>query len=73
MTNALPKSILLDLDDTIIATNVVADGVWQSVCSEFAPRLQGLSSQQLFTGVSGAPSLVLERPCKTPQGALEPF
>ena len=48
MTYSLPKSILLDLDDTIIATNVIADGVWQSVCSEFAPRLQGLSSQQLF-------------------------
>ena len=48
MKYGLPKTILLDLDDTIIATSVVTDVVWQSVTAEFAPRLLGHSPQRML-------------------------
>ena len=49
MRNQLPKAILLDLDDTILAYVTLADEVWLAVCSRFAPRLQGQQPDQLLS------------------------
>ena len=72
MTHGLPKSILLDLDDTIIATSVVADVVWQSVTSEFAPRLQGLSSQRLVEAFHEHRRWYWNDPARASRGRLSP-
>ena len=34
----LPKGILFDLDDTIIAYGVIAGPIWKSVCEAYAGR-----------------------------------
>ena len=49
MRNPLPKALLLDLDDTILAYVTLADEVWQVVCSQFATKLQGQPPDQLLT------------------------
>ena len=51
MTGERPKAILFDMDDTILAYNSVADGVWQVVCNRFAPRVEGLQPDELLKSV----------------------
>ena len=45
MTNQLPKAILFDMDDTILAYSHNTDHSWQMVCSRFASRVgnEGIS------------------------------
>ena len=38
----LPKGILFDLDDTIIAYTPVAEPTWRKVCNEFTLNNNGL-------------------------------
>lgn len=54
MNDSLPKAILLDLDDTILALSQSADPCWQSVCERFAPRMEGLTPEQLFAAIKGS-------------------
>lgn len=52
MTSAkLPKAVLLDLDDTIIAFSASSLPCWRSVCERFAPRLEGLTATALFEAI----------------------
>ena len=51
MTDKLPKAILFDLDDTILATNIMADDVWQKVCKMFAPRVERLKPDVLLKAI----------------------
>jgi putative hydrolase of the HAD superfamily len=37
---ALPKGILFDLDDTLIAYDVVAEQLWRDLCEHYARRMQ---------------------------------
>jgi len=46
----LPPAILLDLDDTIVAFDVVADDCWRSICTEYAPAL-GVDVERLYAAV----------------------
>jgi len=48
----MPKVILLDLDDTILALSETADPCWQRVCDRFAPRFEGLTSAKLFAAIN---------------------
>ena len=47
----LPKAILLDLDDTIIALSGSAAPCWRLVCDRFAGQVEGLTSQALFDAI----------------------
>ena len=47
-SGSLPKAMLLDLDDTIIAFGDAAVGGWRDVCARFAARLGGFSSIELL-------------------------
>lgn len=40
MGDFLPKAVLFDLDDTILAYSGKSDESWQAVCSQFADRLE---------------------------------
>jgi len=44
----LPKGILFDLDDTIIAYTPVAEPTWQRVCEEFAGSSSVLDTELLY-------------------------
>ena len=51
MSDSLPKALLLDLDDTILALSDSADPCWQRVCKRFASRIDGLDPRKLFTAI----------------------
>ncbi len=47
----LPKAILLDLDDTILAFSGSADACWQEVCQRFAPQIDSLTPETMFKAI----------------------
>jgi putative hydrolase of the HAD superfamily len=47
----LPKGILLDLDDTILAYSVVAEPIWKQLCQEYACRLNSIQPDRLYGGI----------------------
>jgi len=51
MDDSLPKAILLDLDDTILALSESADPCWHTICERFAPQIEGLTPTGLFVAI----------------------
>ena len=51
MTNQLPKAILFDMDDTILAYSHNTDYSWQVVCSKFASRVGNLKPEVLVNAI----------------------
>ncbi len=49
----LPKGILFDLDDTILAYTPVADPTWRRICEEFATKNDQLEAGRLFGAIRG--------------------
>jgi putative hydrolase of the HAD superfamily len=54
MREPLPKAILFDLDDTILDLSESADRCWRRVCQRFAPRIDGVTSDDLFEAIAAA-------------------
>lgn len=54
MTNQLPKAILFDMDDTILAYSHNTDHSWQVVCNDFADRVGNLKSDTLIRAIKGS-------------------
>lgn len=52
----LPKGILFDLDDTILAYTPVADPTWKRICEEFAYKNDQLEADRLFGAIRKASS-----------------
>jgi putative hydrolase of the HAD superfamily len=52
MGKSLPKAILLDLDDTILAFSGSADPCWRRVCKRFACRADGLAPDELLSAIN---------------------
>jgi putative hydrolase of the HAD superfamily len=50
----LPDAVLLDLDDTIVAFDAVADDCWLSVCERYVGELPGMTADRLFQSISRA-------------------
>ena len=48
---ALPKVLLIDLDDTILDSDSNADEVWLEVCREFAGSLGGVTAEEFHAAV----------------------
>ena len=48
---ALPKAILVDLDDTILDGISGLDSSWRAVCDDAAGRIEGLDSKALFDAI----------------------
>lgn len=47
----LPKGILFDLDDTIIARDTVEHPTWDQMCTLYAPQVPGLDADRLFQAI----------------------
>ena len=47
----LPRAILFDLDDTILAYEAVSRECWQQVCHSFAPFPSGLETDSLVASI----------------------
>lgn len=46
----LPRGIMFDLDDTIIAFDAVAHPAWLQICETFAPQM-ALAPDVLFSAI----------------------
>jgi putative hydrolase of the HAD superfamily len=47
----LPRAVLLDLDDTILAYPSGADTCWQTICRRYCDRVQGATAEALFDAI----------------------
>ena len=50
----LPAAILFDLDDTIVASDAVADDCWMSLCQRYAVETSDAEPERLFQAISRA-------------------
>jgi len=48
---ALPRALLVDLDDTVIASSASANPSWREVCDRHAPGVEGLGADELFAAI----------------------
>ncbi|MFQ6030368.1 MAG: HAD family hydrolase [Dehalococcoidia bacterium] len=51
MSHQFPKTILFDMDDTILVYDAISQQIWQQVCRDFAPRIIGLAVEDLLASV----------------------
>ena len=51
MSDELPRAILFDLDDTILAYTLKVDSCWRTVCNRFAVEVPGLTPDRLLAEI----------------------
>lgn len=51
MEGILPAAILTDLDDTILSFSEGALSCWERTCTEFAARIEGLTTEELLATI----------------------
>ncbi len=73
MNNSLPKAILFDLDDTILASTTLASDIWRRVCDQIAPRIAGLGTTELFEAIERERELYWGNPDLHRRGRLNPM
>jgi putative hydrolase of the HAD superfamily len=47
-----PEAILFDMDDTIVAWDIVADSSWRRTCEAFAPQAPGTDAASMYTAIN---------------------
>lgn len=67
------KSILFDLDDTIITDDASAGDCWRETCDRFASRLDGFETGQLFTAIDLTRNWFWSDPGRHRRGRLNLF
>jgi len=70
MANQLPKAILFDMDDTILAYSHNTDHSWQVVCSRFASRAGNLKPEVLVSTIKANATLYWNDPEQHRTGRL---
>ena len=70
MTSHLPQAILLDLDDTILAFDSVAEPCWRRVCLDFCTQLPGVSAGALHEAIRESRAHYWQDPERHRQGRL---
>ena len=71
MTDHLPRAILLDLDDTILAYTVNVDRCWCTVCDRFAAEVPGLTPDQLLAEIDRVRDWYWSDPDRHRRGRLD--
>ena len=66
----MPKAIIFDLDDTIVAYDTVTASVWGDVCRRFAPA-EGLDAEKLLETIMSAGNWYWGDPERHRQGRLK--
>ncbi len=46
--NKYPRAVLIDLDDTIIFDSSLGEGVWRTVCTQYAPLIGKVTADELY-------------------------
>lgn len=66
-----PKAILLDLDDTILAFDSVADMSWRLVLAEYAEHFGVSDPEQVFLSIKSSARLFWSDPVRHREGRLD--
>ena len=69
----VPEAILLDMDDTILASRQASQECWMYLCNRHAPRINGLTPQKLFTAISGSIQWYWKDPQRNNWGRIHPI
>jgi len=67
----LPKAVLFDLDDTILAWSDAVEPAWEELCDRFAPKLTGITDKCLLTAITQSRNWFREDPTRFPEGGNE--
>ena len=67
----MPQSMLVDLDDTILAFDAVSDQVWLDLWEQYIDRLPGWTVRQLFDGMNSYRQWFWSDPDRHRKGRLE--
>ena len=67
----MPRAILFDLDDTILAYDVVADKCWQDVCLRYEVQLPGFEAGRLLAAINETRDWYWNDPVRMAQGRLD--
>jgi len=71
MNDDLPKAILFDLDDTILAFSESAEPTWRRICERFAPRAHGAIPEELFAAIETSRTWFWSDPDRHRKGRLD--
>lgn len=71
MAEHLPRAILFDLDDTILADSVNGDRCWRIVCDRFAAEVPGLSPDRLMAEIDRMRTWYWSDPDRHRRGRLD--
>jgi putative hydrolase of the HAD superfamily len=66
-----PKAILFDLDDTILAFDIVSGALWQELCHRFAPQVDGYEADDLMKAIDKARDWYWSDPDRHRRGRLD--
>ena len=67
----LPKGIMFDLDDTILAYSPVAEPTWRKVCETYAEKEKGLSAEALLEAIFKCSKWFWNDPLRHKNGRLD--
>ena len=67
----MPRAILFDLDDTILAYDAVAEKCWQDVCRRYVAQLPGLEASSLLAAINETRARYWNDPVRMVQGRLD--
>ena len=69
----IPKSILLDLDNTILASRQTFTECWTNLCNKHAPRINGIAPPELLTAIYENIQWFMKDPERNHWGRIHPF
>src|SRR5215469_9820638 len=70
MTNCLPRAILFDMDDTILAYSHNADHSWKAVINSFASKVEDVKPEALLKAIKASAAAYWSDPEKHRLGRL---
>jgi len=73
MDMPLPKAILFDLDDTVLATSEGAEDDWRAICHEFQLRTDGVTPERLHQAIREHRDWFWSDPVRHRRGRLNPM
>lgn len=67
----LPRALLVDLDDTVIAFSASAEPCWREVCERHTAGLDGLGADELFAAIRASAGRFWADPSSDDRGRLD--
>jgi len=70
LASELPKALLVDMDDTILAYEAVGERCWREACLKYAPQVSGLDPDRLLGAIMASLDEYWRDPQRNRRGRL---